>query len=124
MPLSELLSALLRRRVRKGLKSIRVITEPIFTLRDISEGVVASPRESTVPSHLVVEGGKEIITPGKGREILQVLIIILFAIRSLLIVQRLYLRCNCSWIIWIRSRIQTYLIVLSVDLRIKYFTFG
>lgn len=46
--------------MRKGLKSIRVITEPIFTLRDISEGVVASPRESTVPSHLVVEGADQV----------------------------------------------------------------
>ena len=46
--------------MRKGLKSIRVITEPIFTLRDISEGVVASPRESTVPSYLVVEGADQV----------------------------------------------------------------
>ena len=60
MPLSELLSALLRRWVRKGLKSIRLITEPIFILRDFLEGVFASPQESTVPSHLVVEGADQV----------------------------------------------------------------
>ena len=46
--------------MRKGLKSIRLITEPIFILRDFLEGVVASPQESTVPSHLVVEGADQV----------------------------------------------------------------
>ena len=46
--------------MRKGLKSIRLITEPIFILRDFLEGVFASPQESTVPSHLVVEGADQV----------------------------------------------------------------
>ena len=46
--------------MRKGLKSIRLITKPIFILRDFLEGVVASPQESTVPSHLVVEGADQV----------------------------------------------------------------